>query len=330
MQVSEDRELSVLRLGKAWFARGGRAGERARQPATWFVLLLFAMLAALPGPANATAVRISIESGGITRTATLVLHRRLKLTRRPLVIVLRGPEIVAPRLNHVFGLREMLDFAGAALVYPDPVGGHWSEPPAPKAARDPTFIRDLIAKLVTDGLVNRRKVFLVGIGSGGFIVSRLVCDNAALFAGAATLITALPAGLAATCKPSRAIPLLMIVGTADPLVPYNGGKANLADTKIDVLSTDATLSIFGKAAGCHEGRMTTAIPDLDPHDDSRAYVDRLNGCKVPVEVVRVEAGGHSVPGHWPGFRIGPSRMGPHNNDFESAKLIWDFFTQAGG
>lgn len=300
----------------------------AARAGTWFVLALLTMLAASPRPAAAASGRISIESGGATRTATLILHHRLKQARRPLVIVLRKRE-KGPHLRRVFGLEEMARSAGPVLVYPDPIGGHWSEAPGPEAARDATFIRDLIAKMVSDGIVDRRKVFLVGISSGGFTAFRLACDNAPLFAGVATLITALPADLAATCKPSRPLPLLMVVGTADPVIPYAGGKAALSDAKIGVASADRALAIFGKAAGCGEGRTTTAMPDRDTRDGTRAYLDKLSGCKVPVEVLRVEGGGHSVPGHWAGVGSDTSR-GLHNNDVESAKLVWDFFSRLGG
>jgi polyhydroxybutyrate depolymerase len=310
--------------------RGGRSLSTlaAARAATWLALALLTMLAASPQPASAASGRISIESGGMTRTAILILHHRLKQARRPLVIVLRSRE-KGPRLRRVFGLEEMARSAGPVLVYPDPIGGHWSETPGPEATRDATFIRDLVAKIVSDGIVDRRKVFLVGISNGGFTTFRLACDNASLFAGVATLITALPAYLAPTCKPSRPLPLLMIVGSADPVIPYAGGKAALPDGKIDVVSADAALAIFGKAAGCGESRTTTAMPDRDTRDGTRAYLDKLDGCKVPVEVLRVEGGGHSVPGHWAGIGSDTSR-GLHNNDVESARLIWDFFSRLGG
>jgi polyhydroxybutyrate depolymerase len=318
------RRNERLRLGCG--ARTCIPGGAVR-PAVGCVLALAFALFALPEPAGAASGRISIESGGTPRTAIIVQHRRLKQARRPLVIVLRSSREKGPRLKRIFGLEEMTGSAGPVLVYPEPAGGHWSDAPGSESARDAAFIRDLIAKLASDGLVDRRKVFIVGISNGGFTAFRILCENASLFAGAAALITAIPADLAETCKPSRPVPLIMIAGTADPMVPYAGGKVNFPDARTSVLSADASLAIFARAAGCGEGRVTTPIPDRDTKDGTRAYLDKLNGCKVPVELLRVEGGGHSVPGHWPGAES--SRGGLHNKDFESARLIWDFFRGLG-
>ena len=173
-------------------------GCAAVRSARWLVLALMPALIlgllALPGPARAASGRITLESGGIARNAILVQSRRLKQARRPLVIVLRSSREKGPHLKHVFGLEEMEGSGGPVLVYPEPVGGRWSDAPGPEASRDGAFIRDLIGKLVSDGIVDRRKVFIVGISNGGFTALRSVCDNAALFAGAAALITALPVG----------------------------------------------------------------------------------------------------------------------------------------
>jgi polyhydroxybutyrate depolymerase len=293
--------------------------------------VLGAVLAALTiagssAPAFAAAGRVTIESGGVARTALLVQHRRLKQGRRAVVIVLRGGRDKASHQRRIFGLEEMARGSGPILVYPDP-SGHWSDAPGHEMSRDTAFIKDLISKLVSDGLADRRKVFLIGISSGGTLALRLACEHTALFAGVAVVISSMPADLGATCAPSRPLPFLIIAGTTDAQVPFTGGKANLPDNKMELLSIDATLGIFARAAGCGEARTTTAFPDRNPRDGSRAYLDRLNGCKAPVEAIRIEGGGHSIPGHWsPGDpESGPSAR---NNDIESAKLIWDFFRDA--
>ncbi len=334
MTIFQDRtarrnELFLVRRGGQHCLGRGAVRSSLRLAAALIFALLLALVA-LPGAARAASGRISIESGGIARTAILVQNRRLKQARRPLVIVLRSTGEKGPHLKRIFGLEEMAGSAGPVLVYPDPVGGHWSDAPGPDATRDAAFVRDIISKLVADGIIDKRKVFIVGVANGGFTAFRIVCDNAALFAGAAALVTALPADLSDSCKPSRPVPLIMIAGTADGSIPYAGGKVNLAASKTSVLSVDATLAVFAKAAGCGEGRSTTAIPDRDTRDGTRAYLDKLNGCKVPVELLRVEGGGHSVPGRGGAGAESAHGAGLHNNDIESARLIWDFFRGLGG
>jgi len=321
-----------MAMMKVRIVRGARFAAVAAR-AGWAALALVGLLAALIGmPMRAVAAsgRITIESGGVARTAYFIQHHRLKQARRPVVIVLRSGRERGGRPRRLAGLEERARSSGPVLIYPDPLAGHWSDAPGPEADRDAAFVRDLVAKLIADGIADRRKVFIVGISNGGFLAIRLACDNAYEFAGVAAVISSMPADLAATCKPSRPLPFLMIAGTADPLIPFRGGKANLPDSKVELLSVDATLAAFGKAAGCGEGRSIVPFPDRDPRDGSRAYLDKLNSCRAPVEAVRIEGGGHAVPGHWSGAGLDSSARGPRNGDVDSAKLIWDFFRRLGG
>ncbi len=77
-------------------------------------------------------------------------------------------------------------------------------------------------------------------------------------------------------------------------------KRRSAKANIEVASTDATLAPFAKAAGCGDGRTTTALADKDPKDGTRSYFEKLNGCKAPIELIRVEGGGHTIPGRYHG------------------------------
>jgi polyhydroxybutyrate depolymerase len=282
--------------------------------------------AGFPSAALAAAGRVTIVSDGVPRTAILVQHRRLKQARRPAVIILRGGKEKGARLRRTFGFDEMARSSGAVLIYPEPLAGRWGDVPGPEARRDSVFIHDLIAKFVTHGIAERGKVFLVGIGSGGMMALRLACDEKNVFTGMAVLGASLPSDLEASCKPSRPIPFMMIARTTDPVVPYHGGKASLPQGKTELLSIDATLALFGKAAGCAGGMTTTNLPGKDTRDGTRAYLDKLNHCAVPVEAVRIEGGGHTLPGL--SSEGGPGH-GLANGDVNSAKLVWDFFRRLG-
>jgi polyhydroxybutyrate depolymerase len=278
-----------------------------------------------PSAALAAAGRVTIVSEGVSRTAILVQHRRLKQARRPAVVILRGSREKGARLRRTFGCEDMARSSGAILIYPDPLAGHWGDEPGPEARRDSVFIHDLIGKFVARGIADRGKVFLVGIGTGGMIALRLACDETNVFAGMAVLGASMPADLETACKPAHPLPLMMIAGTADTVVPLHGGKASLPRGKMELLSVDATLGLFGKFAGCAGGMTTTIFPAKDLHDGTRAYLDKLNNCEVPVEAVRIEGGGQALPGF--GSDAGP---GHGLTDVNSAKLVWDFFRPLGG
>jgi polyhydroxybutyrate depolymerase len=275
----------------------------------------------------AAAGRITFVSDGVPRTAIFVQHRRLKQARRPAVIILRGGREKGARLRRIFGFEEMARSSGAVLIYPEPLAGHWGDAPGPEAHRDSVFVHDLIAKFVAHGIADRGKVFLVGIATGGMMALRLACDEKNFFAGVAVLGASLPSDLEASCKPSHPMPLMMIAGTADTVIPDHGGKASLLHGNTELLSIDATLGLFGKAARCAGGITTTVLPGKDVHVGTRAYLDKLNNCEVPVEAVRIEGSGHALPGV---SSEGGAGHGLPKGDVNSAKLVWDFFRPLGG
>jgi polyhydroxybutyrate depolymerase len=299
-----------------------------------FALVIFGCCATLASlgagrEAVAAAGRITIESGGQRRTAVLVERERLKIGRRPVIVVLHGGSGSGARVRRNLGIEEAIRSRNVILLYPDAIHGHWGDTKE-AAQADMDFLRTLVDKLIANGTADRRKIFLAGSSTGGMLALRIACERAGeAYAGIATVIANLPADIAATCQPPKPIPLLVINGTANPIIPYGGGTTNLHDTKVEVVSTDATLVPFAKADGCGDGRTTVALADKDPRDGTRSYLEKLNGCKAPVELIRVDGGGHTIPGR---FTAGTTRgqpVGAHANDFDAAHVIWDFFRRLG-
>jgi polyhydroxybutyrate depolymerase len=299
-------------------------------------LWIWLLVAADSNAAFAASGRVTIESSGVVRTAILVEHARLKKSRRPVIIILHGGGVNAQRVRHLLGLEEKARSASPVMVYPEGLDKDWKGAAAPDEGRDSIFIRDLIAKLIGEGIADRHRIFMVGGSSGGLLALKLACGGNPDIAGVVAIFATLPAAFEASCKLAHPMPFLMILGTADPLIPYNGGAANLVDSKAELLSGKATLDFFGKAAGCGDAHTTTAYADHDIHDKSRAFLDKLSGCKVPVEMLRVEGGGHLLP------RIGTLSFGARapdgdrtvepgmrNRDVDAPLLIWDFLRRLG-
>jgi polyhydroxybutyrate depolymerase len=279
--------------------------------------------------ASAFTGRISIQEGGVMRAALIVQHERLKKSRRAVVIVLHGGKGYGPRLRHNFQLEDIIRSSSPVMVYPNALGGNWNATASELGKHDSQFIQDIVAKLIADGIADRHRIFIVGTSSGGLMALRLVCEHSPLFAGAAILIASLPADLAQSCQPAHPLPFLLIAGTADPMIPYRGGNADLSDTKAPLLSVEDTMAIFARAAQCGTTKTVTPFPRRDPKAETQAYLEKFNDCKVPIELVRVEGGGHTVPGGWKGGERGKT-VGATNNDFDSALLIWELFHKARG
>jgi polyhydroxybutyrate depolymerase len=193
---------------------------------------------------------------------------------------------------------------------------------------DEGMVRALAAKLVADGIADRRRIYLAGVSSGGLLALRILCDGADYLAGAAVLIANAPTAVASGCKPARPIPFFFMAGTADPLMPFTGGEAKLVDFKGEVVSAEATVAPFAAAAECGKNKATQDMPDRDPTDGSRVVVEHFYDCKAPLEIWRIDGGGHALPGR-PVRADRGAIIGARNNDIDASRVLIDFFRRAG-
>jgi polyhydroxybutyrate depolymerase len=273
-------------------------------------------------PVQAFTGRLNIEVGGQKRTAVFVEPERLKRSPRTTIIVLHGANNGSGRrIQTNLGLDDMLRASGAVAIYPDALDGAWNVTggAGPDAAGS---LKALAARLVADGVADRRKIFLIGVSTGGMLALRIGCQSPDYLAGLGALIAALPAKLLADCKPGP-LPFLLMNGTANPLVPYQGGPVKLPGFKEEVASAEATLALFAAANDCSSQRNLKEFPDRDPDDGSRVVLERPSGCKHIVELVRIEGGGHTLPGRPARADRGQS-VGAQNRDVNVSRLIAEF------
>ena len=115
--------------------------------------------------------------------------------------------------------------------------------------------------------------------------------------------------------------VLAINGTADPLVPYDGGQ--VLKTRGAVLAAPVSVATFATVAGC-TAPVTVDEPDVDPSDGATTRRTRYT-CpgKLGVELLSIIGGGHTWPG---GTQYLPKVLiGPVSRDFNASERIWQFF-----
>ena len=259
----------------------------------------------------------------------------------PLVIVLhgktqRGADMVTRTSWPLIARRD--DFT---VVFPDGLNQAWADSrpderraanPPPKGTDDVGFITQLIGKFVADGIADPKRVYVTGISNGGAMAMTLACERAELFAAAASVVMNLTAESAKACKPSRPIPMLLMNGTVDPLIPYDGGRGTSYFAADGFWSTTQTLQFWRRLDGC-EGKdaATTDLADRNPADQST--VTRIeSSCPQGRDVVlyRVNGGGHRMPGNFPDAnypKLAAALLGPQNGDIDGADTIWAFFAR---
>jgi polyhydroxybutyrate depolymerase len=275
---------------------------------------------------EAATGRITLDSGGVKRSAIVIENVRLKKKRRPVVVVLRANQTSTIRMPRRLGIEEVSRAAAPILIYPEAQDRTWTDQAGPAFERDAAFIRDLVARVVQQGRGDPRRVYLVGAGIGAMTAMRIACASKD-YAALAVAITALPVDLAKGCQPPAPLPFLLISGTSDPLVPYEGGKVKLRGGNVEVASVETTLGVFARAAGCAEKpRAASPLADRDRADGTRVTVEKYSGCKAPVEFYRVDGGGHTLPGRWNQADSGVV-VGARNNDIDAARVFWDFISR---
>jgi poly(3-hydroxybutyrate) depolymerase len=94
-----------------------------------------------------------------------------------------------------------------------------------------------------------------------------------------------------------------------------------ASFKSAVAPVEETIKAFAAGAACPGTTARTDLPDRDRNDASRIVVERQSGCKARVQLVRVQGGGHFLPGQ----ASARSAVRGQNRDVTTTGLVTSFF-----
>ncbi len=279
----------------------------------------------------------TMTHGGIERSYIIHEPARRPAGPVPLVLVMHGGGGNAAGMIRLTRGRfnELADRDGFIVLYPEGVGKHWNDSradPIDRAHRenidDVGFLSRLIDEMVKNRGSDPGRVFATGISNGGFMSLRLACELSGKIRGIAAVTASMPANPRSECSPERPVPVLIINGTADPLVPYDGGPVRvLGMERGRALSTADTVRFWLKRNGCGDKEVTARFPDTNPGDESTVvkHMYQSSGGGPCVGLYSVEGGGHTWPGGWQ--YLGKRIIGPTNRDINACDEIWDFFRQ---
>jgi polyhydroxybutyrate depolymerase len=217
-------------------------------------------------------------------------------------------------------LDDVADRNGFIVVYPDGVGGSWNAGHGDGAAEhhqvnDVAFVSALIDELGHTFAIDPARVHAVGISNGGMFAQRLGCELSDKIASIATVAGPIPTNIAQNCHPRRPISVLVVHGTADPIVLWEG-KIPKGKGKIE--SVPATIRHWVKHNEC---TTTPTITDLG----GGVTREVCSPCQGGTEVIlyRIDHGGHT----WPGGRQYLPRLliGETNQTFRASEAVWEFF-----
>jgi polyhydroxybutyrate depolymerase len=316
--------LLVVAFLPACGLRGASAGRVATVPAS-------GTRPALARQAGMTAHSLTVD--GRERTYALHLPPAVTTgTALPLVLVFHGGGGEGKQMPTLTGMNSIADREGFVAAYPDGIDRNWNDGRFSQAITtqrfnldDVGFVSALIDELATTLPIDRSRVFATGISNGGMFSQRLGCDLADKVAAIAPVAGSLPELLAPGCAPARPMPVLMIHGDADPLVPWNGGPVAGDGNRGRVLSVADTVSRWVALDGCAATPTIIPLPDRAPNDGTTTSDEVYSSCRAgaQVELYAVANGGHTWPG---GFQYLPERIiGKTSRDFDASETIWSFF-----
>ena len=236
-------------------------------------------MAALACGAGA-AVAETITINGAKRTFSA---RLADVKPAPLVIALHGNTQTGADMASRTSWPAVAKREHFTVVFPDGLNRAWADLRSnemragrtpPEGTDDVAFIAKLVETYVADGTADPRRVYVTGVSNGGAMTMTLACKRADLFAAAASVIMNFTDEFANACQPSRPVPMLMMNGTADPLIPYEGGRGTSRYAVDGFWSAEKTIAFWRKVNGCEEGdAAATDLADKDPNDQSTVTLD---------------------------------------------------------
>jgi polyhydroxybutyrate depolymerase len=239
-----------------------------------------------PGDSNA-----SLQVGGTMRS--YIVHVPTGYTGKtpiPLVVDYHSLGSTDTSEEGISGYSTVGDTEGFATVFPQGIDNAWNIGPCCTTSRtvdDLAFSRALVHAVEATVCVDPKRVYAVGYSMGGGISHYLGCNAADLFAAIAPAAFDLLVASEEPCNPTRPITEISFRGTADPLVPYDGGASmppNGLNVTVHFLGAQGTFQKWAQLDGC------TGSPSAPDSNGCSTY----SQCKGGVEATLCtkQGGGH--------------------------------------
>jgi polyhydroxybutyrate depolymerase len=302
------------------------------------VLLAYFVYTPDPGmpKLSGTVTTGSIDVGGLTRTYLSYVPDRLP-KGASLVLVLHGSGESGAQIRREtgYGFDRLADRYHFAVAYPNAhrsaqrdwnACGTVGDAIAGKASVDDVaFVTGLVGKRIAEIGIDARRVFAAGSSRGGFMVLRLALEAPSVFRAVASVSANVHTPENFKCKPPEGgtSSVLMMNGTKDPIVPFDGGTVSLLGFSYKygtVMSSQRSAQYFANLNHIAGAPATIEAPAADG-----IRVRQLtwsNGSHVEVELVVVEGGGHGMPQP---YRRHPRLLGPSPKEPNGPEVIWAFF-----
>jgi polyhydroxybutyrate depolymerase len=242
-------------------------------------------------------------------------HDSTKAT--PLVISLHGAAGWPAQQMNLSRWNRLADEQDFLVVYPAGSGFPriWHVSQGPELMQDVGFIAALIDTLRAAHDIDSARIFVDGMSNGGGMAFVLSCTLSGRVA-AVGLVAAAQTLPWSWCPDGRPVPMMAFHGTADPIVPYGGGRSPIAPDLFP--SIPIWTEQWARRNRCDPSPLDSAMA-MDV--SRREYVHCADGA--PVVLYSVRGGGHT----WPGGKPMPEWLvGPTSRSIDATRQLWAFFS----
>ena len=271
---------------------------------------------ATPNAASIEHGKISV--GGLARTYRLFSPQKPD-SQNPtaLVVLLHACGSSGDQFASITHFDEQADAAGIVAVYPDALANYgpgfnhcWNEFIDPTLPDDFTFLSELLDQLTKDLPIDKTRVFVAGLQSGGHMAYTLACAIPERIAAIASISGGMPLDdqkASMRCSDNqltKPVSVMEMHGTADSFLPYGGGGQLNAPPTLDIVKYWARLD------GC------TGDPSVNQSGITKTTLwNHCSGTSL-VRLVTV-MGGHNT---WFGSTLDPVPGEP-----KASAAVWGFF-----
>ncbi len=292
------------------------------------IALFFISASALVAASTAHSIKV----GASTRTYVLHVPKSLSADKdAPLVLAFHGSGDTGAGFEDFVKLSDVADREGFVVAYPEAIGKNWNDGREAVSIAsqfndvdDVAFTEAVIADILKQQAIDARRIFATGFSNGGIFVHLLAAKLPKTFAAIASVSGGIAEPFAPKFKPSAPLSVLIIHGTEDPFVPFNGGDVDYHDNG-RIIGTSLTIKMWLTCNGITSKPELGELPDTNIDDHCHATFARWPAAHkgAEVQLITIEGGGHAWP-NGPQF-LPVSLMGRVCRDFDGSSTVWDFF-----
>jgi polyhydroxybutyrate depolymerase len=242
----------------------------------------------------------------------------------PLVLVFHGDDGSGRSISDVTRFNQLAEQQGFIVVYPDGIDQKWRlKQKNKKNINDIAFVDNLLNHLHQIRNIDSNKIYATGFSKGGIFTQVLACHLSDKIAAFASVAGSFPVEQQEECQPAAPVSMLMINGTNDKSVHYDGDEEN---EKGALISVPDAVDFWREQNQCPNYPATNAvfIPEKQS-SNSKVKTYAYSNCKDGSEILHLAVvnGGHL----WYGGASHDESINKFNKNLglNSTQIIWYFF-----